>query len=341
MSRIQNILDKAEREGAVRRIRPVADQAMAGVSTMDSAATFIPPTGVAAETESVAEPEVPPTRVVTDAHLNPRLITAMSPPGVAAEQYRALRTRIVHTETGGAVNVVLVTSPGRGDGKSLTAANLGLAMAQEYQQRICVVDADLRASLQQRLFGLAEGVGLSDVLTGRAALEEALVTVEEHHITVLPAGSPSAHPAELLGTTAMRRVIELPPVVFAEAEHDGVAAEIVARLASEVATLAHVALQRLELEQEPTELLLGGGLLQSADGRLTAAIEAELREVAPVLRIRTARSAPIVGAALLGLDELQAGAAAQQRLRDELAEKFSQIETPQIGGRMRPGRSRR
>ena len=208
MSRIQNILDKAEREGAVRRIRPVADQAMAGVSTMDSAATFIPPTGVAAETESVAEPEVPPTRVVTDAHLNPRLITAMSPPGVAAEQYRALRTRIAHTETGGAVNVVLVTSPGRGDGKSLTAANLGLAMAQEYQQRICVVDADLRASLQQRLFGLAEGVGLSDVLTGRAALEEALVTVEEHHITVLPAGNPSAHPAELLGTTAMRRVIE-------------------------------------------------------------------------------------------------------------------------------------
>ncbi|PYR14236.1 MAG: capsular biosynthesis protein [Acidobacteria bacterium] len=127
---------------------------------------------------------------------------------MAAEQYRALRTRIAHTETGGAVNVVLVTSPGRGDGKSLTAANLGLAMAQEYQQRICVVDADLRASLQQRLFGLAEGVGLSDVLTGRAALEEALVTVEEHHITVLPAGSPSAHPAELLGTTAMRRVIE-------------------------------------------------------------------------------------------------------------------------------------
>ena len=189
-------------------MRPVADQSMAGVSTMDSAATLIPPTGVAAETESVAEPEVPPTRVVTDAHLNPRLITAMSPPGVAAEQYRALRTRIAHTETGGAVNVVLVTSPGRGDGKSLTAANLGLAMAQEYQQRICVVDADLRASLQQRLFGLAEGVGLSDVLTGRAALEEALVTVEEHHITVLPAGSPSAHPAELLGTTAIRRVID-------------------------------------------------------------------------------------------------------------------------------------
>jgi len=75
-------------------------------------------------------------------------------------------------------------------------------------QTDCVVDADLRASQQHRLFGLPDSPGLSDVLTGRASLEEALVTVEEHHITVLPVGSPSAHPAELLGTTTMRRVLE-------------------------------------------------------------------------------------------------------------------------------------
>ena len=96
------------------------------------------------------------------------------------------------------------------------------------------------------------------------------------------------------------------------------AAEIVARLASEVATLAQVALQRLELEREPTELLLGGGLLQSADGKLAAAIETELSEVAPALRVHKARSAPIVGAALLGLDELGADQEAQERLRREL-----------------------
>jgi N-acetylglucosamine kinase-like BadF-type ATPase len=115
-----------------------------------------------------------------------------------------------------------------------------------------------------------------------------------------------------------RRVIELPPVVFAEAERDAVAAEIVAKLAAEVATLARVALRRLELEREPTELLLGGGLLQSADGRLAGAIETELREIAPSLRVHKARSAPIVGAALLGLDELGADEEAQERLRQEL-----------------------
>ena len=135
------------------------------------------------------------------------LLAALSP-STAAEQYRALRTRIVHSETGGPVNVVLITSPGRGDGKSLTAANLGLAMAQEYQQRICVVDADFRSPQQRRLFGLPETPGLADVLLSRATIEEAVIELEEHHISVLPAGSQSAHPAELFGTTTMRRTLE-------------------------------------------------------------------------------------------------------------------------------------
>ena len=46
------------------------------------------------------------------------------------------------------------------------------------------------------------------MLTGRATLEEALVTLEEHQVTILPAGNVPAHPAELLGTTAMRRTID-------------------------------------------------------------------------------------------------------------------------------------
>ncbi|HYZ78239.1 MAG TPA: BadF/BadG/BcrA/BcrD ATPase family protein [Gaiellaceae bacterium] len=124
----------------------------------------------------------------------------------------------------------------------------------------------------------------------------------------------------------LRRVAELPPVVFAEAAHDPVAAAIVHRLAGEVAALARVALERLGLEQEPTEVLLGGGLLRSGDGRLTAAIEAELRGIAPALRVRTARSAPIVGAALLGLDELGASEDVQKRVRRELGAAVERLE---------------
>jgi capsular exopolysaccharide synthesis family protein len=209
MSRIQNILDKAERDGAVRRMRPLADQPMAGVATVDrSVALGPPPPTVTPAPDASAGTAAAPIRVVTGARLSPSLVAAMSPSGIAAEQYRALRTRIVYRETGGAVHVVLITSPGRGEGKSLTAANLGLAMAQEYQQRICVVDADFRSPQQHRLFGLPDAPGLSDVLAGRASLDEALVSLEEHHLTVMPAGTRSAHPAELFGTTTMRRTLE-------------------------------------------------------------------------------------------------------------------------------------
>jgi len=209
MSRIQNILDKAEREGAVRRIRPLAGPTLPAVAVVDPPVTLgPPPTVVAPEPDVSVAAASAPMRVISGARLSPSLIAAVSPSGIAGEQYRALRTRIVHRETGGPVNVVLITSPGRGDGKSLTVANLGLAMAQEYQQRICVVDADFRSPQQHRLFGLPDAPGLSDVLTGRVSLEDALVALEEHHISVLPAGTRSAHPAELFGTTTMRRTLE-------------------------------------------------------------------------------------------------------------------------------------
>jgi N-acetylglucosamine kinase-like BadF-type ATPase len=122
------------------------------------------------------------------------------------------------------------------------------------------------------------------------------------------------------GQIAQRRVIELAPVVLAEAADDAVAAEIVLRLAAEVVALARVALKRLGLTNEPAEVLLGGGVLQDADGDLLAAIDRGLREHAPNVMVRPTASAAIVGAALLGLDELDAGPEAQRRLRSAFEE---------------------
>jgi N-acetylglucosamine kinase-like BadF-type ATPase len=117
-----------------------------------------------------------------------------------------------------------------------------------------------------------------------------------------------------------RRVIELAPLVLAEAEHDAVAAGIVRQLADEVVTLARVAMSRLELTDAPVEVLLGGGLFRSGDGLLVGAIEAGLRELGDGIVVRAASSPPIVGAALLGLDALGADGEAQARLRRELEE---------------------
>jgi N-acetylglucosamine kinase-like BadF-type ATPase len=128
------------------------------------------------------------------------------------------------------------------------------------------------------------------------------------------------------GRIAQRRVIELAPVVLAEAADDAVAAEIVQRLAAEVVALARVALARLDLLDESVEVLLGGGVLQDAAGALLAAIDSALHEVAPNVTVRPTASAAIVGAALLGLDQIEAGPDAQTRLRRELGTAFSRLE---------------
>jgi N-acetylglucosamine kinase-like BadF-type ATPase len=155
--------------------------------------------------------------------------------------------------------------------------------------------------------------------------------------------TPSALAEEFhAGRIVQRRVVELAPVVFAEASRDAVAAAIVERLAKEVVTMIRVTLERLGLSGEPVEVALGGGLMQSGNPALIGAIETGVTEIAPVATVHMTGSPPVIGAALLGLDELEAGPEAQERLRRELAEVFAGVENPESAdGRPRPGRSRR
>jgi N-acetylglucosamine kinase-like BadF-type ATPase len=128
------------------------------------------------------------------------------------------------------------------------------------------------------------------------------------------------------GRLGHRRVVELAPVVFAEAARDAVAAAIVDHLADEVVVLSRVALERLGLRDEPIEIVLGGGLMQSREPRLIQAIESGLAEAAPAATATVTSSPPIVGAALLGLDQLRAGEEAQARARRELGDVFGRID---------------
>lgn len=230
MSRIQQILDKAAREGAVRHTQPEPGAPRA--ARVPAPVAPLPPRSRDA-LAAVQEPSPlparpgaePPVRVAAGARLDPLLVAALAPHAAAAEQYRALRTRISLLENGHGRRVILVTSPAKGDGKSITAANLALTMAQEYSRHVVLVDADLRRSCTHQLFGVAQEPGLADVLRGAATLEEALVEVPDTHLHVLPSGATSDQPAELLGSSAMRRVldalrsrfdrvlIDVPPVV--------------------------------------------------------------------------------------------------------------------------------
>jgi len=170
------------------------------------------------------------TAADTDPAINPLLVAVTAPASAAAEQYRLLRTRL----EGGAgargrrSQLVLVTSPGVGDGKTLTSANLALTMAQEFHHTVVLVEADLRRPALAGLLGVRPEPGLVDVLVGSATLEDALVTVPGQNLFVLPAGLAAGRSTELLASSMMTRVadalrarfdrivIDTPPVTLAD-----------------------------------------------------------------------------------------------------------------------------
>jgi N-acetylglucosamine kinase-like BadF-type ATPase len=132
-----------------------------------------------------------------------------------------------------------------------------------------------------------------------------------------------ANPVELARAMQAGRIVwsrlgELAPLVFEAAENDAAAGEIVDRLAAECVALVVAAVSRLELADQEVEVVLGGGLLQSGNRRLLAGIEAGLGEIGPRVSMHVARSRPIVGAVLVGLDRLGAGSDAYARAREEL-----------------------
>ena len=219
MSRIQHILEKAEREGAALRTSRVG------------AATTVPipieiPSPAAPEKAIVAAVPMPAATVRVDAtppqpagglgaeleaftvRLNPLLVAGLSPKSPAAEQYRGLRTRLAHTEGAQTMRTFLITSPQKGEGKSVTSANLALTMAQELHRHVVLVEADLRKPSFEQLFGLPPGPGLADYLSGAVDLDTAMKYLPDYHLTVIPGGSAPTNPAELLGSTAMRRMLD-------------------------------------------------------------------------------------------------------------------------------------
>jgi len=138
-----------------------------------------------------------------------------------------------------------------------------------------------------------------------------------------------------------RRAVELAPIVFSEARRDRVAAGIVDRLAEEIVVMIRVTLERLGMTGSAVEVVLGGGLLQAADERLIGGIQFRLAGVAPTATAEVTSSPPVVGAALLGLDELGASADAQARARSELGDAFRRMDGVGLGSRASASRSGR
>ena len=135
------------------------------------------------------------------------LIAQLRPNSEAAECYRSLRTSILLSALDSPPKVLLVTSPLPQEGKTTTSVNCAIVLAQR-GSRVLLVDADLRRPGVHRAFGFDRKSGLSTVLTGSTPIESVLRTYPEvPNLSILPAGPPPPHPAELLDASKMRSLI--------------------------------------------------------------------------------------------------------------------------------------
>jgi capsular exopolysaccharide synthesis family protein len=130
-------------------------------------------------------------------HLDPLLYTYYHSKSVQSEAYRGVRTALYFSTQGQGSQVIQVTSPNKGDGKSTMAANLAVSIAQS-GKRVLVVDGDFRRPRQHQIFGLAGRVGLATVMAGEAELDAAIQPTPVPNLDVLPCGQRPANPAELL-----------------------------------------------------------------------------------------------------------------------------------------------
>ncbi len=124
----------------------------------------------------------------------------------AAEAFRALRTNVTFVGAEKPLQFMSVTSPGPGEGKSTTAANLAVALAQGGQHTL-LIDGDLRRPLMHQAFGIVQEPGLTDVLVGRAMAREVIRPEVTPGLDLLPSGAVAPNPSELLGSSAMHALI--------------------------------------------------------------------------------------------------------------------------------------
>ena len=134
-------------------------------------------------------------------------VPAREVPSRIAEAYRTLRTNVLLAPGGRAIRTLVVTSAVPGEGKTVTAANLAVAMARE-GKRVLIIDGDVRRSRLHRFFGVPQSPGLTDVLTAGDASQVLVMPTAVDGLFVLPKGRELANPAELLRCDALRELLE-------------------------------------------------------------------------------------------------------------------------------------
>jgi capsular exopolysaccharide synthesis family protein len=141
------------------------------------------------------------------------LITHNNPKSPISEQYRTIRTNIQFASVDKEFKSLMVTSAGPGEGKSTTAANLAVVLAQQ-GKRVLLIDADLRKPTVHYTFKVSNIYGVTNVLTRQKTLQDTTVTTKIPDLDVLPSGPVPPNPSELIDTKSMTSLIEEAGVMY-------------------------------------------------------------------------------------------------------------------------------
>jgi len=136
-----------------------------------------------------------------------RILTGLER-GPFVDGFKILRTQVMHRLRENGWNLLALTSPGHGEGKTLTAINLAVALAMETSQTVLLVDADLRNPSVQRVFDLGECPGLTEYLFDDVPIQDLLIHPGIGRLVLLPGGRAIQNSAEALSSQKMAALVD-------------------------------------------------------------------------------------------------------------------------------------
>jgi polysaccharide biosynthesis transport protein len=147
---------------------------------------------------------VPPRR--QSSTTSKELIVSHHPLSILADSYRRIRTALLFSQPEKPPKVILLTSPSPAEGKTVTTLNLAIALAQD-GHNVLVIDADLRKGCCHARLGITNHSGLSNVLTGNLALDDAVRPTSVSGLSLLSRGICPPNPTDLLGSHKMKQIV--------------------------------------------------------------------------------------------------------------------------------------
>ena len=207
MSRVFEALQRSQGESPDPNASPlVPDQSEAA----SAVAVEAPPAGFGhSETVDASWLNVPAERVL---HPVPtpeqRLVAMTDPDSHGAEMFRVLATRLAHMQRKRHLNKLLITSSVVDEGKSVVAANLALTLARRPNERVLVIEADLRRPTVSTLFSNSSLKGIAEWSDGKLALEDSMYQIRDTPVWLLAAGHPLDEPLPLLESGRFAKMLE-------------------------------------------------------------------------------------------------------------------------------------